>query len=265
MGSSTGGGGVTRLPGVSGVSGQVQSGINKLPGQGYGNAVGGQIGALSQAQANANAPQKNPYAAQTLGGAITAQGMGGQTAQGINGFAQGLIPYAQQIEQTGMDPQGALYARTLQQVQDQQRVANAKSGVASSPFGAGLEGDASRNFNIDWQNQQLNRQTQAATAAEGLGSSAFNLGSGAADLAKSSASLPYQTQQGQYQARINALSGGGPAITQASQPQQQAISDFLGYLGLGPGYQSSAAAAQQAGTNQLTGLAGLPLSLIAKH
>jgi hypothetical protein len=150
-------------------------------------------------------------------------------------------------------------------VQDQTRAAQAARGVANSPFGAGGEADATRNFNIDWQNQQLNRQTQAATAAEGLGSSAFNLGSGAADLAKSAASLPYQTQQGQYQARINALSGGGPAITQASTPSQQAISDFLGYLGMGPGYQSSAAAAQQAGTNQITGLAGIPLSLIGKH
>ena len=40
-------------------------------------------------------------------------------------------------------------------------------GLGTSAAGAGLAGDASRNFNIDWQNQQLQRQDPGALGAYG--------------------------------------------------------------------------------------------------
>jgi hypothetical protein len=240
MGSETGGGGPTRLPNVTQVAGQTRTGITNLPGQNYN--VAPQLQSIGR---QGNQAGINYFPGVTAGANQGAQ-IGGQTAQGVGGFAQGLIPYAQQVEQMGFDPQKALYNRTLQQVQDQARVAQATRGVANSPYGAGLENDATRNFNIDWQNQQLNRATQAATSAQGLGSSAFNLGSGASDLAASAAKMPYSARQGLLSDRANALAGVGGQITAANQPRQQAISDFLSYLGMGPGYQSSAAAQQQA-------------------
>jgi hypothetical protein len=129
-----------------------------------------------------------------------------------------------------MDPQGALYARTLQQVQDQQRVANAKSGVASSPFGAGLEGDASRNFNIDWQNQQLQRMIQGGGALSGLGSSIGQLGQNASQLYGQSSLLPYQTSMGLGQDQLGLLNTLGQAGLNANTVPQQQIQDYLQYL-----------------------------------
>jgi hypothetical protein len=98
-------------------------------------------------------------------------GLGGQTAgQANNLYNMGasLVPGAQSLMQMGFDPQNALYGRTLQQVQDQTRAAEAARGIGSSPFGAGLESDATKNFNIDWQNQLLNRAATGAAGAGGL-------------------------------------------------------------------------------------------------
>jgi hypothetical protein len=213
-----------------------------------------------------------------LQGAGQGAAIGGQAAQGAAGFgqslypaAQGLMGYGQQIAQMGMDPQSALYARTLQQTQDQARAAQAARGIASSPYGAGLEDQATRNFNIDWQNQQLNRATQAGsavsgldTAAAGLGANALNLGSAASDLAAQAGKMPYSAEQSMLQDRSNALAGVGPQIQQAAQPTQQVIGDYLQYLGLGPGYQSSAAAAQTAGNAPAMAGLGMVPSLLGK-
>ena len=84
-----------------------------------------------------------------------------------------LDPLIAQLITAGFDPQKALYSRTLQQVQDQAQAANAAAGVATTPYGAGLTGQATENFNIDWQNQQLAREAQAAQAASGVGSAAM--------------------------------------------------------------------------------------------
>jgi hypothetical protein len=72
------------------------------------------------------------------------------------------------LQQSGFDPQQALYARTQQQVQDQTRAGLEARGVDMTPYGAGIEGQTMSNFNIDWQNQQLQRQIAAAQAQQGL-------------------------------------------------------------------------------------------------
>ena len=58
----------------------------------------------------------------------------------------------------GRDPQDALYNRTVQQLQDQTRAGQSARGTAMSPFGAAGEADVMKNFNIDWQNNLLDRQ-----------------------------------------------------------------------------------------------------------
>ena len=84
-----------------------------------------------------------------------------------------LDPLIGKLITAGFDPQKALYARTLQQVQDQAQASNAAAGVATTPYGAGLTNQATENFNIDWQNQQLQREIQAAQAASGVGTAAM--------------------------------------------------------------------------------------------
>jgi hypothetical protein len=56
------------------------------------------------------------------------------------------------------DPQQALYDRTAGQVQDQTRAAQSARGLAMSPYAAGGEADTMGNFNINWQNNLLQRQ-----------------------------------------------------------------------------------------------------------
>lgn len=84
--------------------------------------------------------------------------------------AQGpqMFNYANQVMQTGFDPQDALYNKTRGNVQDQMRASQGARGVDMTPYGAGLENQGMSDFNINWENQQLQRQAMASQAAAGL-------------------------------------------------------------------------------------------------
>ncbi len=235
------------------------------PGQGLGRQYLPQFQSIARRQGNLASPAVSPMAQGAMQGARTGAGYGAQTAADTAGFAQGLFPYAQQIGQMGFDPQKELYARTLQQTQEQQRAGQAARGIAMSPYGAGLEGDATRNFNIDWQNQQLKRATDAATSMEGLGASAFNLGSGATDLAASAGRMPYDARRGLMADKANAYSAVGSEVMGANQPRQQVIDDFLRSIGMAPGFTNAASGSQQASTQSNSSIANTLLSTIGKH
>lgn len=108
--------------------------------------------------------------------------------QGVMGAGLNLLPYASPIMNQAFDPQNALYASTAQQTQDQVRAGEAARGIATTPYGAGLENQAMSNFNIDWQNNLLNRMatgagaagglTQAGASAAGTGANIFGQGAG---------------------------------------------------------------------------------------
>lgn len=264
MGGLTGGGGGGKLPGTNQVANQTRGMIGDIPGQNIGAQYLPQFQDIAKQQAGWATPGQSSGARGVIRGAQTGSSYGGDTAKDVYRFGQGLLPYAKRIGNMGFDPQNALYKRTLQQVQDQQRAGQAARGIAMSPYGAGLEGDATRNFNIDWRNTALKRATDAATAVEGLGSSAFNLGSGATDLAAASGKLPYQAKQGLLGDKAGAYSAVGNEVVGANAPRQQAISDFLSYLGMGPGYQGAAAQQQNANTGLLGTIGQLALSTIAK-
>ena len=55
----------------------------------------------------------------------------------------------QAVYNMGMDPQQALYDRTLQQLQDQTRVGEAARGVTMSPYGAGVENQNLQDFRVN--------------------------------------------------------------------------------------------------------------------
>lgn len=216
---------------------------------------------------------------------------------GQNFLAQSTNPMWQNAEgmtlNTAFDPQQSLYDRTLQQTQEQTRAGLEARGMDMTPYGAGVEGDQLRNFNIDWQNTQLQRQGQGAQNAAALAQTASGLGStGAgilgqgvqnqAQLAKAgegvlaqntlaAGMVPDIAQAGlsAQQGALSSLQGG--AISAYAQPQQ-GIQDYLSYLQAATGqnsvnaniYGSQLNAANQAQANSnsmglglLSGIGGL--------
>lgn len=91
-------------------------------------------------------------------------------------MTKALWQAGQQTYQTALDPQSSLYNRTAQQTQDQVRAGESARGITMSPYGAGVEGKAMSDFNIDWQNQQLQRQVQGLQGFSGAGNTAANAG-----------------------------------------------------------------------------------------
>lgn len=151
------------LPGQQQGASSLQSYINQIvPQQLQG------IGAVQQGG------QQTGQAQYGLGGQLAGQTsmLGGAGLPGIGGLQSG----AQSLLNTGFDPQNALHDRTQTQVMDGLQAANAAAGIGSSPYGAGLVGQGLNNFNIDWQNQQLQRQQAALSGAGSAYGQAGNLG-----------------------------------------------------------------------------------------
>lgn len=120
----------------------------------------------------------------------TLYGMGGQSNQNYQGLmdyqkgqmgniqqSQGnLYNSGNQVLNTAFDPQNALYNQQQQLNTDQSRASEYARGIQSSPYGAALENQSNQNFNTNWQNQQLARQTQGLQAAQGAYGSAQGMG-----------------------------------------------------------------------------------------
>ena len=156
--------------------------------------------------------QNNPFYAGAQTGANTAAQQGQQGGAAMQGAAN-------QIMGAGFDPQSALFNRTQQQTMDAAQAANAASGIGSTPYGASVAANALGNFGINWQNQQLGRETQAAGAASPLYQAA-------PQLTASSAAAPnaaYTNQIGQVLQALNSrnqaanagAAAGGSALTGA--------------------------------------------------
>lgn len=238
---------------------------NQLIQQMMGNNTAAQL--YPQYQAQTTAIQNNPYAtgAQTAandsGAAYTAAG-NQATAGGTSAYNMGnsLVPYSTQILNTAFDPQNALYDRTAQQLQDQTRASEAARGLATSPIGAQLENSAMSNFNIDWQNNQLNRQTQGATAASGLDTTAANLYGAGTNLSNSGASdinqggqMPYNNYVNNIANIINSLNQQQTAGQATNSLPQTIIGDLSNYMNLGQTAANNANnASNTAFQNQMT-------------
>lgn len=258
---TAGGSPATYIPSnQSGIDQTLQSNLASLQGQDASTEP-----ALSQQfQQQAQGLLNNPYAqgAQDSANNIAALGPGVanasfQGAANLQGLGNLAAPYASQILQTGFDPQSALYNRTRQQLTDQTNAQAAMSGLSGSPYAAGIANQASSNFNIDWQNAQLGRES---TALQGYGSAVGTAGkayTGAQGLAdqglntlQTTGQLPYQTFQGQGQNNLAALGSEASGITAAQQPTFNLDNNYNSYLQLGQSATSQALAGQQQGFNQ---------------
>jgi hypothetical protein len=165
------------------------------------------------------------------------------------GTAQSFLPYATQTLLTGFDPQNALYNQQFQLQTDQDRAAQAARGIATTPYGAGIENKANSDFNIAWQNAQLGRQAQAGQTSSGLLGAAGTGTTTGLNTMIQGAQLPYSTYNtigGNQQGALNAYGQYGTGATNTANTQ---ISDLLQYLGLG---NQSAAVNNQNYANQIT-------------
>lgn len=222
----------------------------------------------------------NPYAgaAQTGANAASAYGTGTAVPQQQQGAAslQALgntnAAYAPQALATGFDPQNALYNQKFQQNQDQSNAVNAMNGVAGTPYGAGVTNQNNTNFNLDWLNQALGRQSTAAGTAStltGAANSAYGgaatAGQGAVTNQAADSGLPASTYGQNIAQDIAALSGQNTAVSGASGITDQALQQILSYLGYGTQAGTAAAKAQNdefSGIGSLLGTAG-SLALMA--
>ena len=171
-------------------------------------------------------PQQPQAAQGMMTGANTMAGQGQQSLGQFNAAAPGLMQNANmqgaQSQATGnaltggiinsaFDPQNALFNQQQQLLQDQTRSAEAAQGVAGTPYGAGVEANAMGNFDINWQNNQLSREMQGisgANTAQNMAQSGANMG-------------------------VNTLGALGQAQNAYTNPTQQAVQDYTGYLGAG--------------------------------
>ena len=158
-----------------------------------------------------------------------AQGQQGLNMSGrLAGQINPTLGYANQVMQTAFDPQQALYNRTQQQVAQQGDASQASRGLAMSPVGAELSNQSNSNFNIDWQNAQLARQTQGLAAYTGANQSANQLAQGA-NLSglqgltnmNTGAGLGYNASNQIYNGNQTALTSQQAGLNAQNQTQQQ--------------------------------------------
>lgn len=181
----------------------------------------------------------------------------GQGASGLNQLAgqttQGLMPYAQQtagqlpgmanqyvapgnaaassVLNTAFDPQNDLYNKSFQQNQEQTRAALASRGLNFSGVGAGAEIQSNQDFNTNWRDKLLNRQTQ------GLG--AYEAASG----------QNYATQAGSREQGLSSLlSASAGTFTPYQSAYSSGVSGLNSAATTGYGIQSDAATRYLQGT-----------------
>ena len=160
-----------------------------------------------------------------------------------------LAPYVTQALQTGFDPQNALYNQQFGLQQQQNLASEAMAGVGQSPYAAGLTAQGNNNFNIDWQNQQLARQAQAAQTGEGLSSAAMGALSGGINDYLSGLGLGVSSAEG--------LTGAaGNAYTQAAGINAQQVAQYLAYLNASTQNAAAASGEQIGALNAGTNLYG---------
>lgn len=181
-----------------------------------------------------------------------------------------LLGAGQNVYNLGLDPQNALYARTVQQLQDQTGVTNSMYGLGSSAAGAGVANQALSNFNIDWQNNQLSRALQglqgytgAANTAGSYGQAGANALTQAPQYTLAGGALPFNVSQS-----LAAVPGqladtyGSFMNRNIYGPAEGIMSSIIPYMNYGQGaqqvpFQSQAQGAGAAGSLVSQGIQGI--------
>jgi hypothetical protein len=200
-------------------AGQAGSQYGQLAGQA--GQTGSQLQQLAGGQQNLAGQSANLG----LGAAGTGQDFLSMLLQSSGQLNAPLQGASSNILNASMDPQQALYNRTLGQVTDSSNAINSMYGLGTSPTGANATNSAINNFNIDWQNQQLQRMIQGGQAAGGLQGTQANILGGLAG-----------TGIGAYGNLTGlGLSGLGQAGAQSQAGGNQLLQALQAYSGI-PGY-----------------------------
>ena len=176
----------------------------------------GGIGGLGQFQTY-NIPQytgiaegmvNDPNAGLYSGLSTTGAGMGLSAAASAYGAGGNIF-------QQAFDPQQALYNKLFSQTTDTARANAMAAGLGTTPVGVGATDWAQNQFNINWQNAQLQRMMQGGQAAAGLQA-------GALPLWMQSAGAPWQVGQQIGGANLGTLGQLGQfGVGAATIPGQQ--------------------------------------------
>ncbi|MDE2471865.1 MAG: hypothetical protein KGL35_24855 [Bradyrhizobium sp.] len=194
---------------------------------------------LPQYQSAAQNIVNNPYASGYTSDAAATGRQGMQSGQALTQSGLSTLPDVQALLALGFDPQNALYSKLQNQNQQQNAAILGQSGVAQTPYGAGVQADANSNFNINWQNQQLQRAIQGAQGAGGLLSNAANTtGTGLSQMAQGAA-FPYRAYLGTQNDALGALGSAGKFGLSAAELPQTRINDYLTYLGGAAGQRTT--------------------------
>ncbi|WP_158683436.1 hypothetical protein [Burkholderia sp. BE12] len=181
-----------------------------------------------------------------------------------------LLNAGQNVYQMGLDPQNALYDRTLNQLTQQTGATNSMYGLGSSAAGAGVQNQALSNFNIDWQNNQLQRAAQGLQAYSGAANTAGRYGEAGANALTQApqytllgGSIPYSTAQS-LEAVPGNLAGtyGSFLNSNVYGPAEGVMGSIIPYMNYGQGaqsvpYQSQAQGAGALGSLVSQGISGL--------
>jgi hypothetical protein len=246
-GAAGSGGGAPSLGSIYPNAFQNSQSYQGLAGNNIANANTAQSSAAPAALATFNQAQNNPYTAAFQQGAGTAgsalTGVGNQSlanSSALSGASNSLLPYMQQVMNQGADPQNALFNQQQQLVTNQSNAQNAANGI-TGPWAAGTTGQNLSNFDINWQNNQLNRALQALSgggAALGQAGQGFNQaqsigGQGAQDI-YAGTGLPYNTANqitGQQNTNINDLINSLGGINNIDSGTMQSLLQYLGQAG----------------------------------
>lgn len=189
----------------------------------------------------------NPYYGQYQAGMGSTGQLGigfgaGEVAQGqgLEALGNQYQSYIPGVMATAYDPQNALYNQQRTAQGDQTNAILAQQGLGGSPFAAGVGAQAGTNFNLDWQNNQQQRQIAGLGAAQGLGQLDASLQTAGGDLGAAGLNTMYQGYAAPYQAFVGnqqtldqALAAIGQGLGTTGNLYGQESGSALGYLGVG--------------------------------
>lgn len=149
---------------------------------------------------------------------------------------------------TAADPEDALRTSMRQQTVDSSRAASSARGIGMGGESAGLESQATGNFDMNWQDRQLQRQIQAASGLTGAYDAAGRYGT-AGNAALAGANSMYT---GSYMLPYQGISAYTGAMSGIYNPLQAIGGDLAQYMGLGQSGGQNAFNQGQTNLNNLT-------------
>lgn len=216
--------------------------------QPYASALPGQV--VPQLTTTTQNVLNNPYTAGYTGGAqasgayqtnVAAPQQQAASSQ-LYGLGDMAASYAPQLLQQAFDPQRDIYNQGYAKNLDSTNAILAMNGVAGSPYAAGVTGQSVRDYNNNYNQQQLSRELSGlqglgsiAGTAGGADAAGSSLGADAANSLYAGGQQPYsaygQVQQDDYTALMNLISGTSGAVA----PSENLASTMASYLGIGQG------------------------------